>query len=147
MFCTLAHLGTVFQGFGSIQLYHSLIMEAVCYWNVGKQFQIPIGYIVYLKHLRYTIHWERLGSLIPACERQVCLANVSVRVIWPSSGTYDTLWLWYPLYISDLTAMYMCFYLYVYADICWCYIGPIWVLVPSGMVHLNHWIEVNWTKI
>ena len=27
-----------------------------------------------------------LGSLIPVCERQVCLADVSVRVLWPSSG-------------------------------------------------------------
>ena len=24
---------------------------------------------------------ERLGSLVPACERQVCLANVLVRVL------------------------------------------------------------------
>ena len=30
--------------------------------------------------------WERLGSLIPACEKQVCLTDLSVRVLWPSSG-------------------------------------------------------------
>ena len=28
-----------------------------------------------------------------------------------------------------------------YVNVCWWYIGPILILVPSGMVHLNHWIE------
>ena len=25
-----------------------------------------------------------------------------------------------------------------YVNVCWWYIGPILILVPSGMVHLNH---------
>ena len=25
-----------------------------------------------------------------------------------------------------------------YVNVCWCYIGPILILVPSGMMHLNH---------
>ena len=35
------------------------------------------------------------------------------------------------------------------SDQSWCYIyiGPVLVLVPSGMMHLNHWIELNWIEL
>ena len=59
--------------------------------------------------------------------------------------TYSQRWRWEvmhdALHIWPDSYSHMCFYLYA---TCWCSIGPIWVLVPSGMVHLNHWIEKDW---
>ena len=55
-------------------------------------------------------------------------------------GSTDTVWLWCPLY---LTWQLFTYALLSLRHMWWCYIGPIWVLVPSGMVHLNHWIEIE----
>ena len=42
----------------------------------GVRSQVPTSCVGVCMNLRV-----RLGSLIPACERQVCLADVSVRVL------------------------------------------------------------------
>ena len=42
-------------------------------WDLSNSFHFP--------------QLERLGSLIPACERQVCLADVSVRILCSNQST------------------------------------------------------------
>ena len=56
---------------------------------------------------------------------------------------YDALYIWPDSYLC----MHVLLSLHLYAHMCWCYIEPIWVLVPSGMMHRNHWIELKWIEL
>ena len=86
-------------------VHYSLMMVAVCYRNVGKQVsQLASAYELsrcqkYLAtqafsqfSLRSVLngiqclqpkYWERLGSLVPACERQENFRTKKVRALWP----------------------------------------------------------------
>ena len=72
------------QGLGYIYTVCAILAFKLAYVEVGNE--NGVMRVTCSLMSQQIVYWERLGSLIPACERQVCLADISVKVLWPSSG-------------------------------------------------------------
>ena len=89
--CYCCHHHQVFQCSNNsitawFSLLHFKLNNRLCIsFYLPSLFQSSSNYFNFTIVCMHSMHWssERLGSLIPACERQVCLADVSVRVLWP----------------------------------------------------------------
>ena len=57
------------------------------------------------------------------------------------SMVLSTMYVW--LDIAIYVLLYIFLLIIMNTHMCWCYIGPVSVLMPLGMMHLNHWIELN----